>query len=73
MNQKYHYNKEEVTANIRAAILAKTVPISIDGVIYQGTGEASKTLGIGKSTIKYRIASKSPEFKDWHRMEKNTD
>jgi group I intron endonuclease len=64
---------EEVTANIRAAILAKTTPISIKGVIYQGTGEASKALGIGKSTVKYRIASKSEEFKDWFRMEKKSD
>lgn len=61
---------DEVTANIREAILAKSPRISINGVIYRGCGEAARSLGIKRTTIQYRLNSKSDEFKDWYNMDK---
>lgn len=41
-------------------------PIVIDGVDYESYGQASKNLGIPSLTIRWRVLSKNPKYKNYH-------
>jgi group I intron endonuclease len=68
--EKITYTDEEqklVFANkkIGKPVFSNNKPIIIDGVEYRTLGDASKSLGIHKSTIKMRILSKSENFSNY--------
>lgn len=45
--------------------LAKSVPVSINGVVYPNTRMASEALGLDYGCVDYRLRSTSKRFKDW--------
>jgi group I intron endonuclease len=44
----------------------QNIPIIIDGVEYRSAGEASKLLNIPMVTIRWRVKSKNPKYKNYH-------
>ena len=44
----------------------QNIPIIIDGVEYRSSGEASKILNIPMTTIRWRVLSKNPKYKNYH-------
>lgn len=62
-NPMYGKPKNELTINrIKEA---NSKPINIEGVTYSSLTEASEILGIGVTTVSYRLNSESDRFKDW--------
>lgn len=59
----------ELGAQVSATKRARAKKISINGVIYRGASEAHEMIGVGRSTIEYRLNSKEPAWKDWIRLE----
>lgn len=60
---------DNVKKNIKAGILEKIDPVYCDGKVYESVAEAARQLGIGHSTVLYRISS---EFKtEWYRITKD--
>lgn len=59
----------ELGAQVSATKRARAKKISIDGVVYRGASEAHEMIGVGRSTIEYRLNSKEPTWKDWIRIE----
>lgn len=60
---------DDVKKNIKAGILEKIDPVYCDGKVYESVAEAARQLGVGHSTVLYRIGSK---FKtDWYRITKD--
>lgn len=49
---------------------AKSNPLSVRGVFYNGTADAVKALGIPYKTLKNRLASVSQTFSDWFYVDK---
>lgn len=62
---------EEVKANMQEAAAKRFPKISIDGVIYKNALAASKHLGIGSSTVDYRL--KNDNFPNWFRLPLDSD
>jgi hypothetical protein len=44
----------------------QNLPIIINNVEYRSSGEASKILGIPMATIRWRVLSKNPKYKNYH-------
>jgi group I intron endonuclease len=60
---------DDVKKNIKAGILEKIDPVYCDGKVFESVAEAARQLGVGHSTVLYRIGSK---FKpEWHRITKD--
>lgn len=59
----------ELGAQVSATKRERAPKISINGVIYRGATEAHELLGVGRSTIDYRLKSKEPTWKDWFKVE----
>lgn len=53
------YGRPKTQKTIESIKKANSRPISIDGVEYPSTNEASRILGIGNTTIHYRMDSKN--------------
>ena len=51
-------------ATIAASVAAKSKAVEVNGVVYPSSREAGRVLGIGKSTILYRIKSKYPGYRN---------
>lgn len=43
----------------------RSKPISVDGTIYESVREATRQLNVARDTIKFRVKSSSPKWKDW--------
>jgi len=63
---------EEAKAAMKAAALKRFPKCSLDGVVYDNVTAASKILGIGKSTIDYRIVCDNPLYKNWIKLPSET-
>lgn len=60
----HQYGKPKSKKMVESVKRANSKPIEIDGVFYKSAEEASKELGIGASTIRYRLSSKNfPQYK----------
>lgn len=59
------YGKPKSQKMIDAVKKANSKSVSIEGVVYSSISEASKKLGIGGTTISYRINAQTDRFKDW--------
>lgn len=69
----HQYGKPKTEKMINSVKRANSKKVSIDGVVYPSATEASRVLGIGATTIHYRIHhSKSDKYRDWFILE-NTD
>lgn len=62
-NPMYGVPKSEYS--IQRTKEANSKPIIIDGVRYNSTNDASKELGIGSTTINYRLNATSEQFSKW--------
>jgi group I intron endonuclease len=62
-NPMYGKPKNEYT--LKRIKEANSVPIVIDSVTYSSLTEASNVLGVGVTTINYRLKSNSDRFKEW--------
>lgn len=59
------YGKPKSDLMIRRVKEANSKPISIEDVEYTSLTEASKQLGLGVTTINYRLKATSDKFKEW--------
>lgn len=59
------YGKPKSEFTIRRIKEANSKPILIDGVHYSSVREASRALGVGVTTICYRLKAESDQFTNW--------
>lgn len=59
------YGKPKSQIMIDAVKKANSKAVSIEGVVYSSIREASIKLGIGGTTIIYRLKAQTDRFKDW--------
>ncbi len=59
------YGKPKTDYMIQKTREANSKPIIIEGITYSSLTEASEKLGIGNTTISYRLNSNSDRFKEW--------
>lgn len=59
------YGRPKTKRMIENVKKANSKPVSIEGVEYKSSAEASKFLGIGETTVNYRINATSNKFKEW--------
>lgn len=59
------YGKPKTQKMIDAVKKANSKSVSIEGVVYSSISEASKELGIGVTTIIYRLNSQTERFANW--------
>jgi hypothetical protein len=57
------YGREKSELMINRVKEVNSKPVSIDGKVYSSLTEASNELGMGVSTVSYRLKAKS--FTDW--------
>lgn len=62
----HQYGKPKTDRMIQRVKEANSKPISIDNISYQSIADASRSLGIGASTITYRLDSKN--FQNYRRL-----
>lgn len=63
------YGKPKTQKMIDSVKEANSKPVEVDGVRYSSCTEASDKLGVKKTTVNYRLQSKSKKFEDWKYIE----